>query len=64
MCDGSICLILLSLSKIPSNQYSTFTPTPIQIDVAFIKVVMGNDRETAVKAFSLSRATNALSIRL
>ena len=43
---------------------STFTPTPIQIDVAFIKVVMGNDRETAVKAFSLSRATNALSIRL
>ena len=43
---------------------STFTPTPIQIDAAFIKVVMGNDRETAVKAFSLSRATNALSIRL
>ena len=41
-----------------------FTPTPIQIDAAFISVVIGNDRETAVSAFSLSRATNALSIRL
>ena len=43
---------------------STFTPTPIQIDAAFISVVIGNDRETAVSAFSLNRAINALSIRL
>ena len=62
MRDGGICLVLLFLPRYPA--ISTFTPTPIQIDAAFISVVIGNDRETAVSAFSLNRATNALSIRL
>lgn len=55
----------LSCSFLPRYPaISTFTPTPIQMEAAFIRVVIGNDRETAVSAFSLSCATNALSIRL
>ncbi len=42
----------------------TFIPTPIQIDTAFINVVIGKDRETAVNAFLLNRATKALSNKL
>ena len=43
---------------------TTFTPTPIQMDAAFMSVVMGKDRDTAASAFSPSCATKALSTRL
>lgn len=42
----------------------TLIPIPIQIDTAFINVVIGKDSETAVNAFSLNRATKALSNKL
>ena len=42
----------------------TLTPTPIQIDNAFISVVIGNESETAASDCSLIFATNILSTRL
>ena len=66
-CSNPCVTVVFASSCFLSPRYpaiSTFTPTPIQMDAAFIRVVIGNDRETAVSAFSLSRATNALSIRL
>ena len=48
--------LILTLMAYPAIR--TFTPTPIQMDKAFINVVIGKESETAARACSLILATN------
>ena len=55
----------LSCSFLPKYlAISTFMPTPMPIEKAHMRAVIGKESETAVRAFSLMWATKALSTKL